>query len=91
MKLDSAKGMSPNDLILFSSRLEMVDAVQSRLALAAPVVAPELAVPFFLPMVAGEVVEAEAMARRMQRKKMSSMGGVKSENVRVPLFITRND
>jgi hypothetical protein len=83
--------MSPNDLILFSWRLEMVDAIQSRLALVAPAVAPELAVPFFLPMVAGELLEAEGMARRRQRKKMSSMGGVKSENVRVPLFITRNN
>ena len=65
--------MRPSDLSLFSSRLEMVDAVQSRLAFAALAVAPELAVPFFLPMVAGELVKAEAMARRKQRKKMSSM------------------
>jgi hypothetical protein len=42
-------------------------------------------------MVVGKLVEVEAMVRRRQRKKMSSMGGVKSENVRVPLFITRID
>ena len=64
--------MRPNNLILFSSRLEMVDAVQSRLALAAPAVALESADPFFLPM-AAELVEAEAMAGRRQGKKMSSM------------------
>ena len=69
----------------------MVDVAQSRLTLGALAVAPELAVPFFLPMVAGKFVEAEAMVRRRQRKKMSSMGGVKSENVRVSLFITRID
>jgi hypothetical protein len=69
----------------------MVDAVQSRLALGALAVAPKLAIPFFLPMVAGKLAEAEAMVRRRQRKKMSGTEGVKSENVRVPLFITRID
>jgi hypothetical protein len=56
----------------------MVDAVLSRLTLGALAVVPELAVPFFLPMVARELVEADAMVRRRQRKKMSSTGGVKS-------------
>jgi hypothetical protein len=57
--------MSPSDLSVFSSRFDMVDAAQSRLAaapalrdavdslaLAVLVVAPELAVTLFLPMVA---------------------------------------
>jgi hypothetical protein len=57
--------MRPSDLILFSSRLEMVEADQSRPILAAPAVALEPAVPFFLPMVA-EFLKAEAMARRRQ-------------------------
>jgi hypothetical protein len=44
--------MSPSDLILFSSRLEMVDAVQTRMGLGALAVAPELVFLLFLPMVA---------------------------------------
>jgi hypothetical protein len=72
MKSDSAEGMSPSDLILFSSCLEMVDALQSRPTLDALVVTLEPEDPFFLPMVA-ELVEAEARARRRQVKKMSSM------------------
>ncbi len=68
--------MSPSDLSLFSSRFEMVDAAQSRLAaapalrdaedslaLAVLAVAPELAVALFLPMVARKLLDAEAMAR----------------------------
>jgi hypothetical protein len=69
----------------------MLVAIESRLALAALVVAPELAVPFFLHMVVGKLTEAEAMTRRKRRKKMSSMGGIKSENKRALLFIMRND
>jgi hypothetical protein len=60
--------MRPSDLILFCSRLEMVEAHQSRPTLDAPVVALELAVPFFLPMV-GELVKAEATARRRQGRR----------------------
>ena len=55
--------MRPSDLSLFSSRLEMVEADQSRPILAAPAEALEPAVPFFLPMVA-EFLEAGTMARR---------------------------
>jgi hypothetical protein len=64
--------MRPSDLFLFSTRLEMVDALQSRPTLAAPAVALEPADPFFLPMVT-ELVEAEAMVRRRQGNKMCSM------------------
>jgi hypothetical protein len=83
--------MRPSDLNLFSSRLEMVDDVQSRLALVAPAVALELADPLFLPVVAGKLEEVEAMARRRHKEKMISMGGIKSKSVEVPLFIIRND
>ena len=68
--------MSPSVLSLFSSRFEMEEAAQSRLAaapalrdaegslaLAVLAVAPELAVAFFLPMVAKELLDAEAMAK----------------------------
>jgi hypothetical protein len=64
-KSDSVEEMSPNTLSLFSSRLEMVDAAQSRLVaapilrdaveslvLAVPAVALELPVILLLPMVA---------------------------------------
>jgi hypothetical protein len=56
----------------------MVDVVQSRLALDTLAVAPELVAPLFLPMVAWELFDVEAMVRRERRKKMSGMGGVKS-------------
>jgi hypothetical protein len=59
--------MSPSDLSLFSSRFEMVDDVQSRLALTALAAAPELAVPLFLPMVTRELLGAGAMVRRRKR------------------------
>jgi hypothetical protein len=70
MKSDSSKEMSPSVLNLFSSRFEMEGVVQSRLVvapalrdaegaltLAVLAVAPELAVIFFLPMVAMELLD----------------------------------
>jgi hypothetical protein len=82
--------MRPNDLNLFSSRLEMVDAAQSRLAaalvlhnvveslpLAAPAATLELPVVLLLPMVTRELLAAEIMGRWKQRKKMNNMGVIK--------------
>jgi hypothetical protein len=82
--------MRPNDLNLFSSRLEMVDAAQSRfvaalvlrnveesLPLAAPAATLELPVVLLLPIVARELLAAEVMGRWKQRKKMNSMGVIK--------------
>jgi hypothetical protein len=48
---ESADEMKPSVRSLFTSRLEMVEAHQSRLILVAPVEALEPAVPFFFPMV----------------------------------------
>jgi hypothetical protein len=48
---ESADEINPSVRSLFTSRLEMVEAHQSRLTLPAPEEAPGSAVPFFLPMV----------------------------------------
>ena len=60
---ESADEMKPSVRSLFTSRLEMVEAHQSRLTLQAPDEAPGPAVPFFLPMVL-ELLKAGTMARK---------------------------